>query len=54
LLIHTNTNDINVREVEHLIKFLNVNGKQFQDEIFKDVHGEQSFDRMDTKRAKEI
>ncbi len=56
LLIHTNTNDddVNVLEVEHLIKSLKAEGKKFEYEIFKDAPGGHSFDRMDTKLAKEI
>lgn len=56
LLIHTNTNDadVNVLEVEHLIKSLKAEGKKFEYEIFKDIPGGHSFDRMDTKIAKEI
>jgi dipeptidyl aminopeptidase/acylaminoacyl peptidase len=56
LLIHTNTNDedVNVLEVEHLIKSLKAEGKQFDFEIFESVPGGHSFDRMDTKIAKEI
>lgn len=56
LLIHTNTNDddVNVLEVEHLIKSLKADGKKFEYEIFRDVPGGHSFDRMDTKKAKEI
>ena len=56
LLIHTNTNDadVNVLEVEHLIKSLKAEGKKFEYEIFKDIPGGHSFDRMDTKVAKEI
>jgi dipeptidyl aminopeptidase/acylaminoacyl peptidase len=56
LLIHTNTNDedVNVLEVEHLIKSLKADGKKFEYEIFKDIPGGHSFDRMDTKQAKEI
>jgi dipeptidyl aminopeptidase/acylaminoacyl peptidase len=56
LLIHTNTNDedVNVLEVEHLIKSLKAEGKPFECEIFQDVPGGHSFDRMDTKKAKEI
>jgi len=56
LLIHTNTNDadVNVLEVEHLIKSLKANGKKFEYEIFQAVPGGHSFDRMDTKKAKEI
>ena len=57
LLIHTNTNDadVNVLEVEHLIKSLKAEGKKnFSYEIFKDIPGGHSFDRMDHKTAKEI
>lgn len=55
LLIHTNTNDddVNVLEVEHLIKSLKAAGKKFEYKIFKDAPGGHSFDRMDTKMAKE-
>jgi dienelactone hydrolase len=57
LLIHTNTNDedVNVLEVEHLIKSLKAAGKtNFQYEIFKEMPGGHSFDRMDYKEAREI
>lgn len=56
LLIHTNTNDedVNVLEVEHLIKSLKAEGKKFEYEIFKDIPGGHSFDRMDHKTAREI
>ncbi len=56
LLIHTNTNDddVNVLEVEHLIKSLKAEGKKFEYEIYQDIPGGHSFDRMDTKTAKEI
>ena len=56
LLIHTNTNDadVNVLEVEHLIKSLKAAGKKFEYEIFQEIPGGHSFDRMDTKKAKEI
>ncbi len=56
LLIHTNTNDedVNVLEVEHLIKSLKAEGKPFEYEIFESIPGGHSFDRMDTKIAKEI
>ena len=56
LLIHTNTNDedVNVLEVEHLIKSLKAEGKKFEYRIFDDVPGGHSFDRMDTKEAREI
>lgn len=56
LLIHTNTNDddVNVLEVEHLIKSLKAEGKPFEYKIFKELPGGHSFDRMDTKTGKEI
>ena len=56
LLIHTNTNDedVNVLEVEQLIRALKAEGKKFEYEIFKDLPGGHSFDRMDTKKAREI
>jgi dipeptidyl aminopeptidase/acylaminoacyl peptidase len=56
LLIHTNTidADVNVLEVEHLIKSLKAEGKKFEYEIYKEIPGGHSFDRMDTKMAKEI
>ncbi|MBN1198877.1 MAG: S9 family peptidase [Bacteroidales bacterium] len=56
LLIHTNTNDddVNLLEVEHLIQGLKADGKKFEYEIFQDVEGGHSFDRIDTRTAKEI
>jgi dipeptidyl aminopeptidase/acylaminoacyl peptidase len=56
LLIHTNTNDddVYVLEVEHLIKSLKAEGKKFEHEIFQEIPGGHSFNRMDTKQAKEI
>ena len=56
LLIHTNTNDedVNVLEVEHLISALKAEDKDFEYEIFQDLPGGHSFDRLDTKTAKEI
>lgn len=56
LLIHTNTNDDDVYslEVEHLINALKAEEKKFEYEIFKDVEGGHSFDRIDTRTAKEI
>jgi dipeptidyl aminopeptidase/acylaminoacyl peptidase len=57
LLIHTNTNDedVNVLEVEHLIKSLKAAGKQnFQYKIFEEMPGGHSFDRMDYKEARRI
>jgi dipeptidyl aminopeptidase/acylaminoacyl peptidase len=57
LLIHTNTNDedVNVLEVEHLIKSLKAaDKKNFTYEIFEDMPGGHVFDRMDHKEAREI
>ncbi len=55
LLIHTNTNDadVNVLEVEHLIKALKAAGKKFEYEIFQEAPGGHAFDRLDTMLAKE-
>jgi dipeptidyl aminopeptidase/acylaminoacyl peptidase len=55
LLIHTNTNDedVNVLEVEHLIQALKAEGKTFEYKIYQDAPGGHSFNRMDTKLAKE-
>jgi dipeptidyl aminopeptidase/acylaminoacyl peptidase len=57
LLIHTNTNDedVNVLEVERLIQALEAEGTPgFEYEIYQDMPGGHSFDRLDTKAAKEI
>ena len=56
LLIHTNTidDDVNVLEVEHLIKSLKADGKKFEYEIYQAIPGGHSFDRMDTKHAREV
>lgn len=56
LLIHTNTNDddVNVLEVEHLIKSLKAEGKEFEYEIYQDLEGGHSFDRIDTQTAQKI
>ncbi|MDR0295957.1 MAG: alpha/beta fold hydrolase [Prevotellaceae bacterium] len=56
LLIHTNTNDddVHVLEVETLIRALKAEGKKFEYEIFKDIAGGHSFDRIDTKQSREI
>ncbi|MBU0741252.1 prolyl oligopeptidase family serine peptidase [bacterium] len=55
LLVHTNRGDedVNVLEVEHLIKALKAEGKDFAHEIY-DVPGGHSFDRLDTRQAQEI
>lgn len=56
LLIHTNTNDgdVNVFEVEHLIKSLKAEKKEFEYEIYQDVPGGHTFDRIDSKKAQEV
>lgn len=56
LLIHTNTNDadVNVLEVEHLIKSLKAEGKKFEYEIYEDIPGGHSFDRIDHKFSQEV
>lgn len=56
LLIHTNTNDadVNVLEVEHLIKSLKAEDKKFEYKIYEEIPGGHSFNRMDTKIAREI
>jgi dipeptidyl aminopeptidase/acylaminoacyl peptidase len=55
LLIHTTTNDedVNVLEVEHLIKSLKAANKQFEHKIYKNAPGGHAFNRIDTKLAKE-
>ncbi len=54
LLIHTTTNDedVNVIEVEHLIRALKAAGKKFEYEIFDNAPGGHSFDRMDIPTAR--
>lgn len=55
LLIHTTTNDedVNVLEVEHLIKGLKAAEKKFEHKVYKDAPGGHEFNRIDTKLAKE-
>lgn len=55
LLVHTNTNDedVNVLEVEHLIKSLKAEGKKFEYKIYKDMPGGHTFNRIDLYSAKE-
>jgi dipeptidyl aminopeptidase/acylaminoacyl peptidase len=57
LLIHTNTidEDVNVLEVEHLIQALKAAGKsdKFEYKIYQNAPGGHSFNRNDTKLAKE-
>lgn len=56
LLIHANTNDedVNIIEIEHLIKSLKAANKKFEYEIFQYEPGGHSFDRLDTKQAREV
>ena len=56
VLIHTSTNDedVNVLEVEHLIRALKAEGKEFEYEIYQDAPGGHSFDRLDTRGAREV
>jgi dipeptidyl aminopeptidase/acylaminoacyl peptidase len=56
LLVHTNTNDedVNSLEVESLIKALKAADKEFEYEIYEDVPGGHSFDRLDGVEAKEV
>lgn len=55
LLIHTTTNDedVNVLEVEHLIEALKAAGKKFEYKIYQNAPGGHSFNRIDTKLARE-
>lgn len=55
LLIHTTTNDedVNVLEVEHLIKSLKAYGKDFEYKIYDNAPGGHVFNRIDTKLARE-
>lgn len=55
LLIHTTTNDedVNVFEVEHLIKSLKAEGKPFEYKIYEDAPGAHIFNRLDTPLAQE-
>ncbi len=56
LLIHTNTNDsdVNVLEVQHLIKSLQAADKDFEHEVYEEIPGGHTFDRMDTNFAREV
>jgi len=55
LLIHTNTNDedVNVLEVEALIRALKAEGKKFEYKIYENAPGGHAFNRLDTKLARE-
>ncbi|MFO7924126.1 MAG: prolyl oligopeptidase family serine peptidase [Bacteroidales bacterium] len=56
LLIHTNTidEDVNVLEVQNMIKALKAEDKEFEYEIFQAIPGGHSFDRMDHAKGREI
>jgi dipeptidyl aminopeptidase/acylaminoacyl peptidase len=55
LLIHTNTNDedVNVLEVEALIRALKAEGKKFEYKVYENAPGGHAFNRLDTKLARE-
>lgn len=55
LLIHTSTNDedVNVLEVESLIKALKAAEKKFEHKVYQNAPGGHAFNRIDTKLAKE-
>ena len=55
LLIHTTTNDrdVHVLEVEHLIKTLKAEEKEFEYKIYEDAPGGHSFNRLDTTLARQ-
>ncbi len=55
LLIHTNTNDedVNVLEVESLIRALKAEGKKFEYKIYDNAPGGHAFNRLDTRLARE-
>jgi dipeptidyl aminopeptidase/acylaminoacyl peptidase len=55
LLVHTTTNDedVNVLEVEHLIKSLKAAEREFEHKVYKDAPGGHEFNRIDTKLARE-
>jgi len=54
-LIHTTTNDrdVHVMEVEHLIRALKAENKDFRYRIYEDAPGGHSFNRLDTPFARE-
>ena len=55
LLIHTTTNDedVNVLEVEHLIKSLKAANKKFEYKIYDNAPGGHAFNRLDTPFARD-
>ncbi len=56
LLIHTNTidEDVHVLEVQNLINTLKAQNKQFEYQVFEDIPGGHSFDRMDHRMGRDI
>ena len=53
-ILEKKIDDVNVLEVETLIRALKAEGKKFEYEIFKDIPGGHSFDRIDLKQSREI
>jgi dipeptidyl aminopeptidase/acylaminoacyl peptidase len=55
LLVHATTNDrdVNVIEVQSLVAQLQAAGKKFRHRIWEDAPGGHSFDRLDTRLARE-
>jgi dipeptidyl aminopeptidase/acylaminoacyl peptidase len=55
VLIHTTTNDedVNVLEVESMIKALKAADRKFEYKVYKDAPGGHQFNRLDTRFAKE-
>ena len=56
VLIHTNTNDDDVFAIEvmNLINALKAEKKKFEYDVYEELQGGHSFDRLDTKLAREI
>ena len=52
-MTNSNDRDVHVLEVEHLIKTLKAEGKEFEYRICEDAPGGHSFNRMDTLLARE-
>ncbi len=55
LLVHTNTNDedVNVMEVQQLLTAFKAAGKKVESKIYENAPGGHSFNRLDTKLARE-
>ena len=56
LLVYSNTNDsdVQVLEVEHLVKSLQAANRDFEYKIYEDIPGGHKFDRLDTNFARGI